>query len=129
MFTGLIEETGTVKSIQKNRDPGLLEITASSVIESLKVGDSIAVNGVCLTAITIGDQQFRVEVSGETFSRTNIGQLKQGDLVNLERSLTLSDRLGGHLVLGHVDGRLGPETADDQPCRVPRGTAGQLCTL
>ena len=103
MFTGLIEEVGKLKNIQSK--VGGLEITveAEKVLEDSKVGDSIAINGICLTITEIGENQFKFDVSQETINRSNIKYLKIGDYLNLERALRLSDRLGGHIVQGHVD--------------------------
>ncbi len=103
MFTGLIEEVGKLKNIQSK--VGGLEITveAEKVLEDSKVGDSIAINGICLTITEIGEHQFKFDVSQETINRSNIKYLKIGDYLNLERALRLSDRLGGHIIQGHVD--------------------------
>ncbi|OGL45375.1 MAG: riboflavin synthase subunit alpha [Candidatus Schekmanbacteria bacterium RBG_13_48_7] len=105
MFTGIVEEIGKVSMLQQNRDPALMEIEAVVVIKSLKQGDSISVNGVCLTVVMKTEHKFQVEVSQESFDRSNLGDLKRDDPVNLERALSVSDRLGGHLVLGHIDGK------------------------
>lgn len=99
MFTGIVEEIGMVREATPNR----LVIGAKRVLEGTKVGDSIAVNGVCLTAISPSDGSFSVDVMPETLRRTNLGRLYYGDRVNLERALEFGGRLGGHLVLGHVD--------------------------
>ncbi len=103
MFTGLIQETGTVAALDFNLNQGQIIVRASLVTE-LKVGDSIAVNGVCLTAVKLTDSSFSAEVSPETFERTCLKRLKEGDRVNLERALRLGDTFGGHIVQGHVDG-------------------------
>ncbi len=100
MFTGIIEEVGTVKAAQ----PGRLTISATKVIESTKKGDSIAVNGACLTITELGGDYFSVDIMPETLRRTNLGMLRSGDRVNLERPLAMDGRLGGHFVQGHVDG-------------------------
>src|SRR3954454_6832902 len=99
MFTGIIEELGTVAS----RQDGRLRIAATAVLEDAKVGDSTAVNGVCLTVVDIGDGWWEADVSDETFARSALGELAPGDPVNLERPVRVSDRLGGHIVQGHVD--------------------------
>ena len=104
MFTGLIEEPGKIVLLERDRDPVLLHIEAPGMTGELRTGDSVAVNGACLTVVRQSGNRFQVEVSREPMSRTNLGTLKPGDVVNLERSLRLSDRLGGHIVLGHVDG-------------------------
>jgi riboflavin synthase len=100
MFTGIIEEVGTVKAAQS----GKLTISAKQVIESAKKGDSIALNGACLTVTELGDDYFSVDIMPETLRRTNLGMLRPGDRVNLERPLAVDGRLGGHFVQGHVDG-------------------------
>ena len=104
MFTGLIEELGTIKNINRGPRSARLVITARTVLEGTKIGDSIAVNGVCLTAVALGSREFAAEVMAETLDRTNLGELPIGEKVNLERAMRLGDRLGGHLVTGHIDG-------------------------
>lgn len=99
MFTGIVEEIGKVISAR----PGNLAVAAGKVLEDMAEGASIAVNGVCLTVTGFDNKSFNVEVMEETLSRTNLGLLKAGDEVNLERPLTLGGRLGGHLVQGHID--------------------------
>src|SRR3990170_963812 len=99
MFTGIIEELGTVREAQ----PGKLVIDARKVVRGTNLGDSIAVNGVDLTCAYLEDEGFHANVMPETYRRTNLSDLKPGDLVNLERALTLADRLGGHLVRGVVE--------------------------
>ena len=100
MFTGIVEELGTIQERTDTR----LRIGASLVLEEVKLGDSTAVNGCCLTVVAFGDDWWEADVSEETWARTNLGSLQPGDPVNLERPVRLSDRLGGHLVQGHVDG-------------------------
>ena len=105
MFTGIVEEMGRIRA---RLDGGRFEIDASVVLEDLAVGDSVAHNGCCLTVVEIGnleagEQWYAVEAVPETLSRTNLDDLAPGDVVNLERPVRLSDRLGGHLVQGHVD--------------------------
>ncbi len=99
MFTGIVEELARVDSLE----PGRLVIAARDVLQGMEVGGSIAVNGACLTAIGINAGSFTVDVMPETLKRTNLGLLRAGDRVNLERPLALGGRLGGHLVQGHVD--------------------------
>ena len=99
MFTGIIEETGKVLSASAAR----LVISATQVSDGMKPGDSIAINGACLTVTDFDRSSFSVDVMPETLKRTNLGQLKSGDGVNLERPMVLGGRLGGHLVQGHVD--------------------------
>ena len=103
MFTGIVEELGTIKSIQVKPQGAILEIQATDVLSDAKVGDSISVEGACLTIRFLTSETFTLDVSAETLRRTTLGERKIGEQVNLERSLRLSDRLGGHLVLGHVD--------------------------
>ena len=105
MFTGVIKATGTVRSLTVSHEAGLLAIETPPLSE-LEIGDSISVSGGCLTVIGIksGNNAFFADVSAETLARTTLGHLKAGDRVNLETALRMSDALGGHLVLGHVDG-------------------------
>jgi len=104
MFTGLVEEKGVVSAIE-NIGQGLrFTIKADQVLQQMAPGDSIAVNGVCLTVVEAGGDSFTVEAVGETLNRTNLSQLMVGAFVNLERALKLDSRLGGHFVQGHIDG-------------------------
>lgn len=104
MFSGIVEDVGLVKEIKEKQDARQFKISAQKVLEDLKVGDSVNVSGACQTVIERRNDLFMVEAMKETLDRTNFGQLKVKDPVNLERSLRLSDRLGGHLVTGHIDG-------------------------
>ncbi|MBR5384271.1 MAG: riboflavin synthase [Bacteroidales bacterium] len=104
MFTGIIEETGTVQSIATHGDGTALSITADKVLEGTVVGDSIAVNGVCLTVTSISGRTFTADVMPETVRRTSLARLRPGAAINLERAMQASGRLGGHIVSGHVDG-------------------------
>ena len=103
VFTGIIEELGTIKGIRRQSEGMLLSVSAKVVMDGMKTGDSIAVNGACLTVTEFDSVSFTADVSGETVNRTNIGKLRVGEKVNLERPMKLSDRLGGHLVSGHID--------------------------
>ena len=103
MFTGIIEEIGKVVSFKKSAHGADLKISAKTVLEDVKLGESIAVNGVCETVVAFDNTTFEVNVSAETLRVSNLSDLKQGDFVNLERALKLSDRLSGHIVSGHVD--------------------------
>lgn len=103
MFTGIIEEIGKIKSIKKSGDGASIVIEARKVLEDVKLGDSIAVNGVCLTVNHFNHNSFTVAVMAETMRRSNLKNLKAGDLVNLERAVAVGARLGGHLVSGHID--------------------------
>ena len=100
MFTGIVEELGTVKNVSANS----IEIVAKKVLSDVHIGDSIAVNGVCLTVTTFSTNEFKADVMPETMRCTVLGKLARGKKVNLERALTLNSRLGGHVVSGHVDG-------------------------
>src|SRR5579872_936230 len=105
MFTGLVEALGTVRSLAPLGDAGRqLILDADALARELTLGESVAVNGTCLTVVACDATSCRFEVGPETLARTNLGELVPGDRVNLERSLRLGDRLGGHLVQGHVDG-------------------------
>jgi riboflavin synthase len=99
VFTGIVEELGSIEG----RDGARVRIAAADVLDGASLGDSIAVNGCCLTVVALGDGWWEADVSGETFARTNLGDLSVGAPVNLERPVRLADRLGGHLVQGHVD--------------------------
>jgi len=99
MFTGIVEESGIIRGI----NPGRLTVEAKKVLEGTKPGDSIAINGVCLTVTSVSKDNFSVEVMPETMRRTNIGRLHYGDSVNLERAVPTQGRFGGHFVQGHVD--------------------------
>ena len=105
MFTGIIEELGSVHSIEERGENARIVISARVVTEGTNHGDSIAVNGVCLTALDIHPDSFAADVSRETLQRSTLGSLKSGVPVNLERAVTPATRLGGHIVQGHVDGR------------------------
>lgn len=104
MFTGLVEEIGQILSVQPLESGRKIRIAATKVVEDIKTDDSIAVNGVCLTAEQVAKTAFEAVAVAETLRRSTLGGLKKGDPVNLERALRLDDRLGGHLVQGHVDG-------------------------
>jgi riboflavin synthase len=103
MFTGLVEAVGEVVSVERDAGGAVIEIS-SPIARELAAGDSVAVSGACLTARDIADGRFRADVVAETLRRTTLGELRDGSRVNLELPLRLSDRLGGHVVLGHVDG-------------------------
>lgn len=104
MFTGIVEEIGKVNSLCINGNSGQINIRAVKVLEDTKIGDSICVNGVCLTVIKIGRDCFTADIMAETARRSNLGKLKYGDFVNLERALQAGGRFGGHIVSGHIDG-------------------------
>ena len=104
MFTGLIEEIGRIKKIEPISGGIRIRISSSKIMDDIKVDDSIAINGVCLTAVQIGNNEFTVEAVGETLKKTTFNEIKENLPVNLERSVRLNDRLGGHLVQGHANG-------------------------
>ena len=104
MFTGIIEEVGTVESIQRSGNKSFIRIKAQKVLEDVKLGDSIAVNGVCLTVTDFGVSFFQADVMNETLSRSSLGNLHSGSLVDLERAMAANGRFGGHIVSGHIDG-------------------------
>lgn len=104
MFTGIIEEIGTVKAVKRGAKSVTIEIAATTVLEGTEVGDSICTNGVCLTVTSLGGGAFAADVMPQTMRTTSLGTLRVGDKVNLERALTLQTRLGGHIVSGHIDG-------------------------
>ncbi|MBP3808275.1 MAG: riboflavin synthase [Eubacterium sp.] len=104
MFTGIIEDIGDIKSIKHEGDSAVLVIHSSKIMDDVKLGDSIAVNGVCLTARSISGNEFTADVMAETLRRSSLGALKPGSKVNLERAMQLGGRFGGHIVSGHIDG-------------------------
>lgn len=103
MFTGIVEEVGTVKTVQKGSS-SFIKIQADKIFEDIHLGDSIAVNGVCLTVTDFGGKVFTADVMNETLSRSSLGALKNGSHVNLERAMAANGRFGGHIVSGHIDG-------------------------
>lgn len=103
MFTGIVESVGTVKDIARRGEDAILTVGTSMDLGGVRVGDSIAVSGACLTAVSVAKDTFSADVSAETLAKTTLKELKVGDRVNLERALTMSTPLGGHFVLGHVD--------------------------
>jgi riboflavin synthase len=104
MFTGIVEELGHVRAVTPRADGARIEIEAHKVLDDAEIGASIAVNGCCLTVVASGEDWWQADAVVETLQRTNLGALAPGDPVNLERPVRLSDRLGGHVVQGHVDG-------------------------
>ena len=104
MFTGIVEEIGKVVSLETSGAGGRLVLEAEKALQGTQLGDSILVNGACLTVSAISGGQITMDLLGETLSKTNLGTLRRSDIVNLERSLTPQSRLGGHFVMGHVDG-------------------------
>ena len=104
MFTGLVEEMGTIRGIERSNSSFALTIGADVVMDEMKIGDSINTNGVCLSVVAFGEDWFRVGLAPETLKKTSLGASKEGAQVNLERSVTPTTRMGGHYVQGHVDG-------------------------
>lgn len=104
MFTGIIEEIGTVRRIERGAAGARLTITAKTVLEGTKLGDSIATNGVCLTVVSMTADSFSADVMAETLRRSSLGALQSGSPVNLERAMPANGRFGGHIVSGHIDG-------------------------
>ncbi len=104
MFTGLVEELGKVKAVNRGARSVRLTVAAAAAVAGVKMGDSIAVNGTCLTVVAFGDDWFAADVMPETVDRTALAGLKSGDRVNLERAVRVGDRLGGHIMSGHIDG-------------------------
>jgi len=120
MFTGIIEEMGSVKALKREGGTARLTISASKVLDGTALGDSICVNGVCLTVVDMGRSEFSADVANETLKVTDLGELQGGQKVNLERALQLSARIGGHLVTGHVDavGRIREKRSEGNSWRV-----------
>ena len=104
MFTGIVEEQGTVRSIRRGAASAVLSVGAEAVLSDLKIGDSVAVNGVCLTATAVDSGGFTADVMHETLNRSSLGALVPGSPVNLERAMAADGRFGGHIVSGHIDG-------------------------
>jgi riboflavin synthase len=104
MFTGIIEEVGRLRTIERSGQAMVLTVGASRIMDDVRLGDSIAVNGVCLTVVRYDDDSFTVDVMPETYRKTNLHKLKPGSPVNLERAMPANGRFGGHIVQGHVDG-------------------------
>ena len=115
MFTGIIEDIGKISNIKRGARSAILSIQASKVLEDAHLGDSIAVNGVCLTVTTLNGDVFTADVMNETLSRSSLGSLRAGSPVNLERAMAAGGRFGGHIVSGHIDGtgRIASVTRDD----------------
>ena len=120
MFTGIVEELGSVKTLTRNAGGARLTISASTVLGNTALGDSICVNGVCLTVVEKSNADFSADVAQETLKVSNLGDLRAGQQVNLERALQLSARIGGHLVTGHVDavGRIKEKRQEGNSWRV-----------
>lgn len=104
MFTGIVQAMGTVRSLQRRGDDALLEVESTLALDDVRIGDSIAVSGACLTVTSMIGNRFQADVSAETLRKTTLGNVRTGERVNLEKALRPLDFMGGHLVLGHVDG-------------------------
>lgn len=104
MFTGIVEEMGRIRHISLNGRSGQISVRAKKVLEGTKIGDSIAVNGVCLTVTSLQPDGFTADIMAETYRRSNLGQGKPGEYVNLERAMEAGERFGGHIMSGHIDG-------------------------
>lgn len=104
MFTGIVEEIGKVTQIKHGQDSAVLTIHAKTVLENTRIGDSIAVNGICLTVTALFSNGFSADVMHETLNRSSLASLKYGSSVNLERAMAADGRFGGHIVMGHADG-------------------------
>ena len=104
MFTGIVEETGSIRSLRLSGSSGKIAIRAKKVLGGTRIGDSIAVNGVCLTVVSLEKDGFTADVMAETLDRSSLGDLKRGSRVNLERAMAADGRFGGHIVAGHIDG-------------------------
>ena len=104
MFTGIVEEIGIISGIKQGKNSEILTIKAKKVLEDTKIGDSIAVNGICLTVTALSSDSFTADVMHETINRSSLSKLKYGSKVNLERAMPVNGRFGGHIVSGHVDG-------------------------
>lgn len=104
MFTGIVEEIGKIQNVIRNTKSSILTIEGDKIFEDIHIGDSISVNGVCLTVTTFSNNIFTADVMNETLSRSSLGKLKNGSYVNLERAMSANGRFGGHIVSGHIDG-------------------------
>ena len=131
MFTGIVEEVGTMQGVRMGSQSGEIHLQASKVLEGTQLGDSIAVNGVCLTVTRMTGDGFSADVMPETLRRTNLGQLKPGDPVDLERAMAADGRFGGHLVSGHIDGtgRIVEQRKEGNAVWVRIGTTPEILRL
>lgn len=131
MFTGIVEEKGKVKSIKKGAKSAVLSIEGNKIFDDVHLGDSIAVNGVCLTVTSYGKNIFTADVMNETLQRSSLGSLKSGSEVNLERAMAANGRFGGHIVSGHIDGTgvISDMTKDDIAIWVTISTTAEILRL
>ena len=131
MFTGIVEEKGKVKSIKKGAKSAMLSIEGNKIFEDVNLGDSIAVNGVCLTVTSYSKNVFTADVMNETLKRSSLGSLKNGSEVNLERAMAANGRFGGHIVSGHIDGTgvISDMSKDDIAIWVTISTTAEILRL
>lgn len=131
MFTGIIEEIGKIKSIERNSNSIKLTVAAKKIMSDMNIGDSISTNGICLTVTTFNESSFTVDVMPETMMMTNFKNLKVNDAVNLERALAANGRLGGHIVSGHIDGigTIIRKYNDDKAIRMSFSTSSSILEL
>lgn len=131
MFTGIIEETGTIQSINTNGHKKVLRISAEKVLQETKIGSSIAVNGVCLTVTSNNGKDFSADIMPETLERSSLASMKSGSPVNLERALQVNGRLDGHMVTGHIDGtgRLTAIYQDSNAVRLQISAPAHICSM
>ena len=131
MFTGIVEEKGSVRYMQLTGESGVLAVKAKKVLERTKIGDSIAVNGVCLTVTSLQPDGFTADVMAETIRRSSLGSCKAGSQVNLERAMAADGRFGGHIVSGHIDGTgvIRSLTREENAIWVSIGTSPQILHL
>lgn len=131
MFTGIVEEKGKVKSIKKGAKSAMLSIEGNKIFEDVHLGDSIAVNGVCLTVTSYSKNVFTADVMNETLKRSSLGSLKNGSEVNLERAMAANERFGGHIVSGHIDGTgvISDMSKDDIAIWVTISTTAEILRL
>lgn len=131
MFTGIVEEKGKVKSIKKGAKSAMLSIEGNKIFEDVHLGDSIAVNGVCLTVTSYSKNVFTADVMNETLKRSSLGSLKNGSEVNLERAMAANGRFGGHIVSGHIDGTgvISDMSKDDIAIWVTISTTAEILRL
>ncbi len=128
MFTGIIEETGTIRRIEHGAKSCVLTVSAGKVLSDVHIGDSIAVNGTCLTVCRFDKDSFSADVMPETMHRTNLGMLRSGSVVNLERAMSANGRFGGHIVSGHIDGtgKIRSQRKDDNAVWVTISAAPEI---
>ena len=129
MFTGIVEEVGSVLQMPPRGKAGKIRINASTVLEGTKLGDSICVNGVCLTVVELGPASFCADVMPSTLEASGLGELHVGDPVDLERAMAADGRFGGHIVSGHIDGtgRVGEIRRDQNSVRIRIATTAEIC--